>query len=43
MPTKGSVILSEAKDPMRACGACGNARHSRDADDLAANLLKNHE
>jgi hypothetical protein len=43
MPTKGSVILSEAKDPMHARSTSGKARHSRDADDVAANLLKNHE
>jgi hypothetical protein len=40
MLANGSVILSEAKDPMHACGASGNARHSRDADDLAVKLLE---
>jgi hypothetical protein len=39
MPPNGSVILSEAKDPMHACGASGNAMYSRDAEDLAAELL----
>ena len=39
MPTNGFVILSEAKDPVHACGASGNARDSRDAEDLVAKLL----
>jgi hypothetical protein len=43
MPTSGSVILSEAKDPMYACGASGNARHSRGAEGLAAKLLNDPE
>jgi hypothetical protein len=43
MPTNGSVILSEANDPVHACGASGNGRHSRDADDLAAKLLDDSE
>ncbi|HTA49772.1 MAG TPA: hypothetical protein VK930_09990 [Verrucomicrobiae bacterium] len=40
MPTNGFVILSEAKDPVHACGASGDARDSHDAEDLAAKLLK---
>jgi hypothetical protein len=39
MPTNASVILSEAKDPMHARGASGNAWHSHDAEDFAAKLL----
>jgi hypothetical protein len=41
MLINGSVILSEAKDPMYARGASGNAMYSSDAEDLAANLLNN--
>jgi hypothetical protein len=39
MLTHRSVILSEAKDPMHACGASGNARRSHDVEDFASKLL----
>ncbi len=36
MSKHDSVILSEAKDPMHARSASGNAGNSRDAEDFAS-------